>query len=186
MSEIQEKHWLVQVKPQNGHLSAEKYMLDPNQITEQFNDLEQSTTIIQAPGGSLLASAIISTHGELPPGFIPFLNNITDFDTHNLSLNWVCLGYFIPKSNSVIPGNFPKQSNHQSQPDNESGDDNGATITQPQKRYLFRLLVQKNIKGTDAEEYLKKSLSVDDLNQASRKRASQLIDQMLREGGESQ
>src|ERR1700730_2282469 len=52
-------------------------------------------------------------------------------------------------------------------------------MTEPQKRYLFRLLAQQGIDGKNAEAHLKKTFQVATLREVSKTTASQLIEQMV-------
>jgi hypothetical protein len=59
----------------------------------------------------------------------------------------------------------------------ETGGD--APMTEPQKRYLFRLLAQQGLNGPAAEAHLKHTLGVAALREVSKTEASQLIDQLV-------
>jgi hypothetical protein len=52
-------------------------------------------------------------------------------------------------------------------------------MTDPQKRYLFRLLAQQGMDGKAAEAHLKETLQVTALREVSKMAASQLIEQMV-------
>ena len=52
-------------------------------------------------------------------------------------------------------------------------------MTEPQKRYLFRLLAQQGMDGKAAEAHLKETLQVTALREVSKAAASQLIEQMV-------
>ena len=52
-------------------------------------------------------------------------------------------------------------------------------MTEPQKRYLFRLLAEQNVEGKKAEEHLKDYFKVKALRDVSKSAASQLIEQMV-------
>jgi hypothetical protein len=52
-------------------------------------------------------------------------------------------------------------------------------MTEPQKRYLFRLLAEQSIEGKKAEEHLKDYFKVKALRDVSKSAASQLIEQMV-------
>jgi hypothetical protein len=57
--------------------------------------------------------------------------------------------------------------------------DGDPPMTEPQKRYLFRLLAQRGIDGKNAEAHLKKTFQVATLHDVSKTTASQLIEQMI-------
>ena len=52
-------------------------------------------------------------------------------------------------------------------------------MTEPQKRYLFRLLAQQCVEGKKAEAHLKDYFRVQNLRDVSKAGASQLIEQMI-------
>jgi hypothetical protein len=52
-------------------------------------------------------------------------------------------------------------------------------MTEPQKRYLFRLLAQQGIEGKNAEAHLRDYFRVQNLRDVSKAEASQLIEQMI-------
>ena len=52
-------------------------------------------------------------------------------------------------------------------------------MTEPQKRYLFRLLAQQGVDGRNAEVHLKQAFQVTALRDVSKAAASQLIEQMV-------
>ncbi len=52
-------------------------------------------------------------------------------------------------------------------------------MTEPQKRYLFRLLAEQSVEGKKAEEHLKDFFKVKTLREVSKSAASQLIEQMV-------
>ena len=57
--------------------------------------------------------------------------------------------------------------------------DGDPRMTDPQKRYLFRLLAQQGMDGKAAEAHLKEALQVTALREVSKTAASQLIEQMV-------
>lgn len=58
-------------------------------------------------------------------------------------------------------------------------DDQEPRMTEPQKRYLFRLLAAQGVDGKGAEERLRTMFSVRTLREVSKASASQLIEQLL-------
>ena len=65
--------------------------------------------------------------------------------------------------------------------------DPDARITEPQRRFLFRLLADQGMDGKAAEEHLKDRFKVSDVRDIPRAAASQLIEQTLadkKDGGE--
>lgn len=57
-------------------------------------------------------------------------------------------------------------------------------MTEPQRRYLFRLLALKGVEGKAAEDQLKEHFKVKALKDIPKAAASQLIDQMVRDAKE--
>ena len=58
-------------------------------------------------------------------------------------------------------------------------------MTEPQKRYLFRLLALQGVEGKAAEEHLKEHFKVKLLRDIPKAGASQLIDQMAKDQKEA-
>jgi hypothetical protein len=54
-------------------------------------------------------------------------------------------------------------------------------MTEPQRRYLFRLLAAQGVEGKAAEDHLKDYFRVKGLRDVSRQQASQYIDQLVRD-----
>jgi hypothetical protein len=52
-------------------------------------------------------------------------------------------------------------------------------MTDPQKRYLFRLLADRGIEGEAAYEHLKKTFSVGSVSEITKLDASRAIDRMV-------
>lgn len=71
----------------------------------------------------------------------------------------------------------PRQGN--SQPDS------GERMTDPQKRYLFRLLAAQNVNGKAAEEQLKKYFRVQRLVDIPKAAASEYINQLVKDKQEA-
>lgn len=59
--------------------------------------------------------------------------------------------------------------------------DNGERMTDPQKRYLFRLLGAQNVEGKKAEEHLKTYFRVSRLGDIPKDAASAYIDQLVKD-----
>src|SRR5262249_17507565 len=58
---------------------------------------------------------------------------------------------------------------------------NGDRMTDPQKRYLFRLLAAQGVEGKKAEEHLKTHFKVSHLTDIDRQAASAYIDQLVKD-----
>lgn len=82
-------------------------------------------------------------------------------------------------------GEIQTSANKSNQPErDEDYDNSNDKITEPQIRYLFRLLAeQKDLKGKKAEDYLKKAFAVSEINDIRKKNASELINQFVNGGG---
>lgn len=61
------------------------------------------------------------------------------------------------------------------------GGDNEPKMTEPQKRYLFRLLALQGVEGDAAEDHLKEYFQVKSLKEISKAAASELINQMVKD-----
>ena len=59
-------------------------------------------------------------------------------------------------------------------------------MTEPQRRYLFRLLAGQGVEGKAAEEHLKDYFKVKSLSEVPREAASHLIDQMVKDKKETE
>jgi len=59
------------------------------------------------------------------------------------------------------------------------GPDGDRPMTEPQRRYLFRMLAQQGLDGPQAEQHLKDHFKVTSLNMITRAAASQLIEQLI-------
>ena len=54
-------------------------------------------------------------------------------------------------------------------------------MSQPQKRYLFRLLLEKGLEGDKAHQFLKDIFQVESLTEVSKVEASKAIERLLEE-----
>jgi hypothetical protein len=63
----------------------------------------------------------------------------------------------------------------------KSADSDGEAMTDPQKRYLFRLLAAQGMQGKTAEEHLRACFRVSRLGDISRSAASSYIDQLVKD-----
>jgi len=62
-----------------------------------------------------------------------------------------------------------------------SQSNNDSSMTDAQKRYLFRLLAEQGMEADAAHQRLKKLFGVDSLQQVSKREASSMIEQLLEE-----
>ena len=91
-----------------------------------------------------------------------------------------------------LPDNSPEgkpASPEKSEPREEGkGKETEPLMTDPQKRYLFRLLAEQGIENDSAYEHLKKKFKVSNLKEVTKSEASKEIERLiaeLKEGGES-
>jgi hypothetical protein len=77
------------------------------------------------------------------------------------------------------PGPVPAPADGHSHDGSAAGEDADTRMTEPQKRYLFRLLAQQGVAGKAAEAHLKQAFQVSTLREISKAAASQRIDEML-------
>jgi len=59
--------------------------------------------------------------------------------------------------------------------------DHGEKMTEPQRRFLFRLLAAQKVTGKDAEKHLRDYFKVQNLADIPRQAASEYIDQMVKD-----
>jgi hypothetical protein len=88
------------------------------------------------------------------------------------------------KAEEAKPQGTKKENEKTEEPNNK---DSESLMTDPQKRYLFRLLAEQGIENDAAYEHLKKRFKVKTLKEVSRAAASQEIERILAEqkGGEA-
>lgn len=85
-----------------------------------------------------------------------------------------------PENQAPAPAQagLPAQSSDQQSRNGGSAGDE-PRMTEPQKRYLFRLLAQQGYDGKGAEEQLRRLFQVRNLREVTKTAASQRIEQML-------
>jgi hypothetical protein len=84
-----------------------------------------------------------------------------------------------PKANSHTPS---PSRNGRNQNTNTDTHTSGEEMTEPQRRFIFRLLAEKReLKGKEAEKFLKEEFDVTSLNEIAKVDASELINQLLSE-----
>ena len=72
---------------------------------------------------------------------------------------------------------LPARRERQNGPAPAQGDE--PRMTEPQKRYLFRLLAQQGVEGKKAEAHLREHFGVQNLRDVTKAGASELIEQMI-------
>jgi hypothetical protein len=77
-------------------------------------------------------------------------------------------------------GAAPEKGAPRPQPTNGSANDE-PRMTDPQKRYLFRLLGAQGVQGRDAEAHLKQFFRVGNLRDVSKNAASDYINQLAKD-----
>ena len=78
--------------------------------------------------------------------------------------------------NNRIPG---VRSRSRPQAESEQSRTSDSPMTAAQRRYLFRLLAERQIEGDDAHKYLLEKAGVKSLDQITKGKASILIDEMV-------
>jgi len=84
------------------------------------------------------------------------------------------------KDKTAIPKKPDDHNQHQSS-NQTSGYSNDDSMTENQRRYLFRLLAERGVRGDDAHDYLKNEFQVESLNEVSKQDASDMINFLLSE-----
>ena len=83
-------------------------------------------------------------------------------------------------SNSNSDKQHDRTSNNHHRPSNGQS---GEAMTEAQRRYLFRLMAEKkNLKGKDAENFIKQEFEVVSLHEIDKNSASRYIDRLLKGG----
>lgn len=96
------------------------------------------------------------------------------------------LSLYVSDKEVVLRDFKEKNSNQGSETKGEktqtsSQQNNDSTMTDPQKRYLFRILADQGIEGDKAHEHLKKLFQVERLKDVTKFEASKMIEQLLSE-----
>lgn len=87
------------------------------------------------------------------------------------------LAEFIVEANPVpVAEEIPPAASHEAK-----NGPQGEKMTEPQRRYLFRLLAAQKVEGKAAEKHLKDYFKVPSLGEISRQAASQYIDQLVKD-----
>src|SRR3972149_4541670 len=74
-----------------------------------------------------------------------------------------------------------KQENRNGKNQQGNNQNNESPMTDPQKRFLFRILADQGMEGDRAHEYLRKRFQVEALKDATKFEASRMIEQLLAE-----
>ena len=84
-------------------------------------------------------------------------------------------------SQAKAPANHAARSsnNQRNQTQDGNGEKDGDGITDAQKRYLFRILADQGLEGDAALAHLTQRLGVEVLNNATKREASALIEELL-------
>jgi hypothetical protein len=90
-----------------------------------------------------------------------------------------------PEHVKPAPTSAPTSPTPSPTPPSVSGGNGDPKMTEPQKRYLFRLLAQQGLDGKAAEAHLKQVLQVITLREVSKTTASQLIERLIAEQKEA-
>ena len=176
--------WLVEISSQNGRLLATKNQLAKTALSRKLDAQQWKGTVamVYIKKEAALNTALVTTKGELPVGVIPIIEDTSSSpDKKTPQVLWVNLGFSKPTNAPETQQNIPDQS---ATPDstNTGNQNSDGSMTEKQRRFLFRLLAERNITGKQAENYMKKALNVTYLIQASKQKASELIEQLLEKG----
>ena len=79
----------------------------------------------------------------------------------------------------------PVENKNDAKPEKPKGNavqNSESTMTDAQKRYLFRILAERGIEGDKAYAYLKETFQVDALKEVTKLEASRMIEQLLNQG----
>ena len=79
-----------------------------------------------------------------------------------------------------------QQPARRGQSNNSQAGTDGEKMTDPQKRYLFRLLAAQGVEGKKAEEHLRDYFQVSRLTDIPKAAASEYIDQLVKDRGNGQ
>ena len=173
MSEQHHALWHIVLEQEDGQVQAHAEALDHEQLQEGLlNETHMPATLVHIPQGTVLDTVITSGEDALPARVLKTQDTILQA-TDEMKTVWVCLVFCMPKTDETFPDKADK-----SQP--QASD----LITVNQRRFLFRLLAQRNITGQKAENYLKKALEVDDISDVSKQEASDLIGRLKDQGGD--
>ncbi len=94
------------------------------------------------------------------------------------------MGTMVAEEITDVPQN--QQPMRRSQPTNNQVGSDGERMSDPQKRYLFRLLAAQGVEGKKAEEHLKDYFQVSRLGDIPKAAASEYIDQLVKDRGNGQ
>ena len=197
MSTQDQNLWHVTLTQENNRIEVQQKLMLAQPAQQEFQD-GGDKTLVDLPKGTALCSAIVSDNGCLPSGAKPIIDGVESTQDGDVTFIWLSLGYLVPKSDlsqnrqtktksgNKTSGYRRTNTSSKSQKPNEiSGSNNGNDkMTFKQRRFLFRLMALRNIKGDEAELYLKQALDVEDLDEASKKETSALIDRLVTEGGD--
>lgn len=82
-----------------------------------------------------------------------------------------------PRQEGKKNGNKRRKAQEKNPPSNPPID--GDAMTDPQKRYLFRLLAEQDLEGEAAYQHLKDLFQVNSLSEITKLEASRVIDQLV-------
>jgi len=173
MSEQQHTLWHIVLEQEDGQVQAHAEALDHEQLQGGLlNEIHMPTTLVHIPQGTVLDTVITSGEDGVPARVLKTQDTALQA-TDEMTTIWACLVFCMPKTEGTFPDKAEQNQRQASD-----------LITVNQRRFLFRLLAQRNITGQKAENYLKKALEVDDISDASKQEASDLIGRLKDQGGD--
>jgi hypothetical protein len=173
-------NWCINLKQNNGSFELEN-LDDPVRDKTKPKPI-RADILFRIPKGTVLYSGIVNYPGENHPHILK-----TDLDCRNKKYCeyanvWINLCLLVPKEMTMGLVKNKSSPSEKETPQETSNDQD--KITPAQRKYLFRLLAEKkNIKGEMAEENLKHLLKVQIINDALKKSASDLIQELLDDAG---
>jgi len=184
---MKEKIECIEVSLESGEILSRQQSMTPKKLAELLNkkSLSGTTALVNIRGFSEAKTFVILTKGKVQP-----MNGNDGNGVMNLA---PILAFSLDLQGDVTDRGSKTPSNgsdkHSGSPANGSNNNGaakgGEKMTTPQRRYLFRLLAEKkNLKGNEAEEYLKETCEVESLSEIEKFTASKLIDKLLNGGDE--
>ena len=164
--------------------------VSPQQLAEiithpDFHGYSVLLNIRSLPGA---CAYLLLTKGEIGTLIHPgsnagqFLPDLAQLIIYPLNLNGQIINGGKPQSFGQA-ANFPPAKKEIVAPAATPAFSNGETMTTPQRRYLFRLLAEKKqLKGQQAEDYLKTTFEVASIQEIDKAAASKLIDHLINGG----
>lgn len=179
---MKERIECIEVSLESGEILSRQQSMTPKKLAELLNkkSLSGTTALVNIRGFSEAKTFVILTKGKVQP-----MNGNDGNGVMNLA---PILAFSLDLQGNETDRGSKTSSNGSNKPNgsnNNGAAKGGEKMTTPQRRYLFRLLAEKkNLKGNEAEEYLKETCEVESLSEIEKFTASKLIDKLLNGGDE--